>query len=150
MGMDNNSVKENIIRRRKVRKLSQQDVAETIGMSRTAYRNIEKGGTKLLSDNLGKIAEALGVDSEELVLGYSVEKDTEGRIRDENSYRRMYEDLASSCNAERRKRDEEISRLRHEVETLKEHIAMQNDLIRTKNEIIQMLKKLGNMSDISE
>ena len=140
--MDNNSVKENIIRHRKGRRLSQQDVAESIGLSRTAYRNIEKGDTKLLSENLNKIADALGVNSEELVLGYAPDKDEKGKVRDENSYRCLYEELKVQHRTAMEKADEDMSRLRKEVEALKEYIDMQKDLIRTKDEIIAMLKKM--------
>ena len=140
--MANNTDKENIIRNRKVLRLSQQDVAESIGLSRTAYRNIEKGDTKLLSENLNKIADALGVNSEELVLGYAPDKDEKGKVRDENSYRCLYEELKVQHRAAMEKADEDMSRLRKEVETLKEYIDMQKDLSRTTDEIIAMLKKM--------
>lgn len=142
-GMDNNTVKENIIRRRKRLKLSQQDVAEKIGMSRTAYRNIEKGDTRLLSENIGKIADAFGVAAEELVLGYDADPEHDQTLCDGISYKRMYEDLRTQYNADSRRHSEEIARLMTEIATLKDYIAMQKDLIGTKDEIISMLKKLG-------
>lgn len=141
--MDNNTVKENIIRQRKSLKLSQQDVAEKIGMSRTAYRNIEKGDTRLLSDNIGKIAEVFGVDAEELVLGYAADRDPDGSLRDENSYRRMYEELKSRYDSEVSAHAEEIARLGNEITSLKDYVAMQKDLISTKDEIIAMLRKMN-------
>ena len=141
--MDNNTVKEHIIRRRKSLKLSQQDVADKIGMSRTAYRNIEKGDTKLLSDNIVKIAEAFGVGMEELVLGYAADRDEEGNLRDGNSYRRMYEDLKERYDSAILGHAEEVARLGNEIATLKDYIAMQKDLINTKDEIISMLRKIN-------
>lgn len=133
--MDNNTVKENIIRRRKRLKLSQQDVAEKIGMSRTAYRNIEKGDTRLLSENIGKIADAFGVAAEELVLGYDADPEHDQTLCDGISYKRMYEDLRTQYNADSRRHSEEIARLMTEIATLKDYIAMQKDLIGTKDEI---------------
>ena len=139
--MDNNSVKENIIRRRKGLKLSQQDMADKIGMSRTAYRNIEKGGTKLLSENVARIAEALEMDAEELVLGYSYDSAQSKTLKDEKPYRRMYEELDSRYRFELKKQAEEMSRLVSEISTLKEYIEVQKTLINTKDEIISMLRK---------
>lgn len=138
--MDNNSVKENIIRCRKGQKLSQQDVAEKIGLSRTAYRNIEKGETKLLSDNIGKIAEVLGVGAEELVLGYSSMSNPE-TSKEDKSYKWMYEELKNRRSFEMQKQADEISRLVNEVSTLKDYIQALKNLISTKDEIIAMLKK---------
>ena len=138
--MDNNSVKENIIRCRKGQKLSQQDVAEKIGLSRTAYRNIEKGETKLLSDNIGKIADVLGVGAEELVLGYPSMSNPE-ISKEDKSYKWMYEELKSRSTFEMQKQADEISRLVNEVSTLKDYILALKNLISTKDEIIAMLKK---------
>ena len=118
--MDNNSVKENIIRRRKVRRLSQQEVADKIGLSRTAYRNIEKGETRLLSENIVRIADVLGVGTEELVLGYAPDRNADGSIRDENSYHRLYEDLKEKFDEQTRRHVEEVSRLNSEIATLLE------------------------------
>ena len=141
--MDNNSVKENIIRRRKVRRLSQQEVADKIGLSRTAYRNIEKGETRLLSENIVRIADVLGVGTEELVLGYAPDRNSDGSIRDENSYHRLYEDLKEKLDEQTRRHAEEVSRLNSEIATLKGYIATQKDLIDTKDEIISMLRNMN-------
>lgn len=139
--MDNNSVKENIIRRRKGLKLSQQDMADKIGMSRTAYRNIEKGETKLLSENVAKIAEALEMDAEELVLGYPSGNDLAKLPKDEKQYRWIYEELENRYRLELKRQADEISRLVGEISTLKEYIEVQKTLISTKDEIISMLRK---------
>ena len=142
--MDNNTVKENIIRCRKGMKLSQQDMADRIGMSRTAYRNIERGETKLLSENVSKIAAALGVGTEELVLGYSSDRDGGNSMKGEKSYRWMYEELKSRYTFELQKQADEISRLVKENSTLKDYIEVQKNLISTKEEIISMLRKSEN------
>ena len=137
--MDNNSVKENIIRRRKGLKLSQQDMADKIGMSRTAYRNIEKGETKLLSENVARIAEALEMDAEELVLGYSYDSAQSKTLKDEKPYRRMYEELDSRYLYDTRENAVWIKE--REDYSLKEYIEVQKTLINTKDEIISMLRK---------
>jgi len=68
--MDNNSVKKNLKNSRKEKRITQKEMAEKMGISRTAYRNLEEGDTKLLSDHIGQFARILGKSEEELVLGY--------------------------------------------------------------------------------
>ena len=104
-------------------------------------RNIERGETKLLSENVAKIAEALGVGTEELVLGYSSDRDGGNIMKDEKSYRWMYEELKSRYTFELQKQADEISRLVKENSTLKDYIEVQKNLISTKEEIISMLRK---------
>ena len=36
--------------------ISQAEMAERLGMSRTAYRNLESGDTRLISENVDRIA----------------------------------------------------------------------------------------------
>ena len=71
--MDNDSVKDNIRNFRKIYKLTQSEMADKLGISRTAYRNIESGETRLISENVSRIADILHIRTEDLVLGYSPE-----------------------------------------------------------------------------
>ena len=68
--MDNNSIKDNIRRIRKTRKLTQEDVALRLGISLTAYRDLERGSTAIMNGNLSRLAEEFDTSTEELVLGY--------------------------------------------------------------------------------
>ena len=68
--MDNTSIKNNIRNKRKERKFTQEEVAHQLGISLTAYRDIEKGGTSIVNSNLIRIADLLETTTEELVLGY--------------------------------------------------------------------------------
>lgn len=57
---------------RKIRgrnKISQEYIAAKLGISPTAYSNIENGNTKLTVDRLFEIADALEVDVAELLTG---------------------------------------------------------------------------------
>ena len=85
--MDNNSVKENISKLRRRLGLSQEAMAEKMGISRTAYRNIEAGKTRLMSENIDKIASILGISAEELMLGYRPE---EGGSREFSDMKAQY------------------------------------------------------------
>ena len=68
--MDNARIKENIIRKRTEKGISQDEMAQRLEMSRNSYRNIEKGSTYVVSRHLKEIADILNITEEELVLGY--------------------------------------------------------------------------------
>ena len=68
--MDNKSIKQNIRKIRKSRKLTQEEMAYRLGISLTAYRDLEKGETSVINANLIKVASLLDTTTEELVLGY--------------------------------------------------------------------------------
>lgn len=130
--MDNKSVKNNITRIRRAAGLSQGDMAERLGLSRTAYRNLEKGDTQLINGKVEQIAGILETSAEELVLGYSPSEKDSGRLKDEFLAEKT--ELISEY-------EKEIARLRNHIATLTEHIELLKDSNRTKDEIISMLKK---------
>lgn len=66
--IDDKKLKENIARLRELKSISQTEMAERLGISRNAFRSIEKGCTMLISDRIDAIAEVLGVTTEELML----------------------------------------------------------------------------------
>lgn len=68
--MDNQSIKKNIELLRKRSGLSQTEAARQLDISRVAFRNLEKGDTKIVNDLFFKLAEILGVSPEHLMLGY--------------------------------------------------------------------------------
>ena len=68
--MDNQSIKKNIEFLRMSAGLSQTEVAHQLEISRVAFRNIEKGETKIVNEILFKLAEILGVSPEHILLGY--------------------------------------------------------------------------------
>lgn len=68
--MDNYSVKKNLMKSRREKHLTQKQMADSLGISRTAYRNLEQGDTKLISERLSESARILGKSDEELIMGY--------------------------------------------------------------------------------
>ena len=121
--MDNKTVKENIYRIRKEKKITQQQMAERLDMSRNSYRRIESGDTVLVNDHIVQIADLLEMSPDELLLGDSA---SDGRkILDE-----MRVGYA-----------QEISDRNRTISSLEERIRLLEDLVRTKDEIITMLKK---------
>ncbi|MBO8452989.1 MAG: helix-turn-helix transcriptional regulator [Bacteroidetes bacterium] len=133
--MDNSSVKKNISRIRKASGISQTEMAERLGISRTAYRNIETGDTKLINDNVDRIASLLDTTSEELVLGYTPSAKDSMKVNDiqkENALKQK--EMAARFETE-------IARLNEQINTLKEYIDALQETVRTKDEMISMLKR---------
>ena len=133
--MDNSSVKKNISRIRKASGISQTEMAERLGISRTAYRNIETGDTKLINDNVDRIASLLDTTSEELVLGYTPSAKDSMKVNDiqkENALKQK--EMAARFETE-------IARQNEQINTLKEYIDALQETVRTKDEMISMLKR---------
>lgn len=134
-GMDNISVKKNITAVRKGLGLTQQEMADRLGISRNAYRRIESGETALLNDYLLQIAAILDRTADELVLGYApVEKDS-------RTLAELREKYLQDGIEQERKSQERISALERTVLLQEKRIALLEDLVKTKEEIIVMLKK---------
>lgn len=133
--MDNSIVKQNIITRRKELKLTQAEMAERLGMSRNAYRSIERGETKLINGNIDRIAAILDNSAEELVLGYTPLQNEEKTLEE------MKKDLYSKSRNREKEYDEQINILKLQISSLESKVSLLEDLVRTKDEIIAMLKK---------
>lgn len=129
--MDNDSIKKNIRKVRKTRKLTQEEMAHKIGMSLSAYREFEKGGTSILNDNLLKMASFLETPTEELVLGYQPKQAGKVDIR---NIKKEYSDKEGTLVRR-------ISDLENLIQAKDQTIADKEDIIASKNEIILMLKK---------
>ena len=122
--MDNSSIKDNIRKIRKSRKLTQEEMALQMGISLTAYRDFEKGSTSILNGNLHKIASLLDTPAEEIVLGYrpaQMEGSDLQQVQAEYSGR--------------------IDTLERRIRDLEKLVESHEEVISSKNEIIAMLKK---------
>ena len=122
--MDNNSIKKNIMNIRKSRKLTQEEMAHKLGISLTAYRDLEKGSTNVMNSNVIKMAHLLDTSTEELILGYKPAQ-TEGYT---------LEDIRQEYGAK-------ITNLQRRIDDLEKLLSSQEENIKSKNEIISMLKK---------
>lgn len=133
--MDNGIVKLNIINRRKELKLTQAEMAERLGISRNAYRSIERGETRLISENIDRIASILDNTAEELVLGYTPSPEN-GKILND-----LKEEFSSITRSKEMEYENKINILSLKISSLEAKITLLEDLVRTKDEIINMLKK---------
>lgn len=122
--MDDISIKDNIRKLRKERKLTQEKMAHQLGISLTAYRDLERGNTSIMNENIVRLAELLSTSAEEIVLGY----------RPVQATGQTLEQMESEYQGKVGILERRIADLEKLVRSLEENIE-------TKNEIIQMLKK---------
>lgn len=122
--MDNTSIKENIRKIRKQRKMTQEDMAHLLGISVTAYRDLERGNTSIMNAHLLKIAELLETSTEELVLGY----------RPVQMPGKKLEEMKAEYS-------EKIVALETEIDYLRKLVKSLEDTIAAKNQIIEILQK---------
>ena len=122
--MDNISIKDNIRKIRKAHKLTQEEMALQLGISITAYRDLEKGNTSILNGNVVKIAELLDTPTEELVLGYRPSQIESASLQE------VHAEYSSRIDV-----------LERRIKDLEKLVASDEEIIRGKNEIISLLKK---------
>jgi transcriptional regulator with XRE-family HTH domain len=129
--MDNTSIKDNIRRIRKTRKLTQEEVAARLGISLTAYRDLERGSTAIMNGNLSRLAAEFETSPEELVLGYKPSRQAS----------RTLEEAKIQYNSRVSLLEKQIQDLEKLVRSLEETIASKNEIIENNKEIITMLRK---------
>ena len=122
--MDNASIKENIRKTRKSRKITQEDMADKLDISLTAYRDLEKGSTSILNANVMRIGKILETSTEELLLGY----------RPVQAAGKQMEEVHAEYGGK-------INILERRIQDLEKLVDSLDETIRSKNEIISMLKK---------
>lgn len=122
--MDNIFIKNNLRNFRRDRKMTQEEIALRINMSLTAYRDLERGNTAIINNNIPKIAEILGTSVEELLLGYRPDADQYPVINE----------MQSEYGGK-------ITVLEQRICDLEKLVLSLEETIRSKNEIIEMLRK---------
>lgn len=70
--MSNNTISANLLRIRKNCGMSQEQLAEASGLSRGAYRNLEKGRAEPRTATLKALASALGIPLKALLIPVNV------------------------------------------------------------------------------
>lgn len=122
--MDNISIKDNIRKIRKERQLTQEETAHRLGISVTAYRDLERGATSIVNGHVMKLAELLETSTEEIVLGYTPVKMPESKLKE------LKEEY-----------DGRVADLEKETQYLRKLVKSLEDTIAAKNQIIEMLQK---------
>ncbi len=106
---NNGSIKDKIFEIRRKKGISQEKMAQMLGISLNSFRKLERGGTILVNDRLWEIAKALEVSLEELMLE---------------------DDFSSGMSLADKERQEylaQIKELQTEVSILKQHISLLTD-----------------------
>lgn len=132
--MDSDSVKKNIQKVRKEMGLTQKEMAEKLGISRTAYRNLEKGETRVYSDHISKMAELAGKQEEEVVLGFSPERFEDGQLREISNYEERLQALRDDY-------ENKLSDLREKIRIKEELIDSLQSNVRTLTSMVELLRK---------
>lgn len=122
--MDNTSIKENIRKIRKERRMTQEEMAHMLGISITAYRDLERGNTSIMNAHVLRIAELLDTSTEEIVLGY-----------------RPVQMPGKKLEEIRTEYSERVAALEKEIEYLRKLVDSLEETIATKTQIIEMLRK---------
>ena len=122
--MDNFTIKDNIRKKRKASRLTQEEIASKLDISLTAYRDLEKGSTSIVNGHIIKIADLFNISTEELVLGYQPQPEA-GIIM---------EDV-------RHEYGNKIGNLEKRIQDLEKLVRSLEETVATKNEIITMLRK---------
>lgn len=122
--MDNTSIKENIRKIRKERRMTQEEMAHMLGISITAYRDLERGNTSIMNTHVLRIAELLNTSTEEIVLGY-----------------RPVQMPGKKLEEIRTEYSERVAALEKEIEYLRKLVDSLEETIATKTQIIEMLRK---------
>ena len=116
----------NVIRSSRKRKnMTQEEMAGLLGISLTAYRELEKGSTNVVSQHIITMAELTNSSSEEIVLGYKPSQ------------------IDNSVRLQEREQEftSRITTLEKRICELETMVKVMTETIDSKNEIILMLKK---------
>ena len=105
----NGAIKQKIYEIRRSKGISQEKMANLIGVALNSYRKLERGKTNLVNEKLWDIANALNVSVKELVLEDDILTGT------------------SLADMERKRYQAKINSLEEEIATLKQCITLLNE-----------------------
>ncbi|MBQ9547569.1 MAG: helix-turn-helix domain-containing protein [Bacteroidales bacterium] len=137
--MDEKSVKRNIRRTREALGLSQRQMAEQLGISRTAYRNFETGETRIYSEHITQMAGMAGKTDEEVLLGDEA-RAAASELRESVDWEARMRALTAEY--ERRLED-----LRREIKHLKALLESKEQSIRLQEQLLGMYARKSQEND---
>lgn len=139
--MDEKTVKQTLLRLRKENRYSQLKIANLLGISRNAYRNLECGTTRIVNENIEKVAELTGTTKEEILLGYKPVRD----VREEIIHVRDH--FAELAEAERSQHEARVAALEQEIAFQQELIASLKKNISALEAYIRSLERETSAKD---
>ena len=136
--MDNRTIKQNIAAFRKRLGMTQEQMAELIHISTTAYRDLEKGNTVILSEKIIDMAARTGFPVEEIIQEKPFQTEEVGCL--ENA-QKEYGSQNGDIRQEVERLRQESEHFRQEAEYLRQINQLQSQMISDKDDIIKMLKR---------
>ena len=136
--MDNRTIKQNIAAFRKRLGMTQEQMAELIHISTTAYRDLEKGNTVILSEKIIDMAARTGFSVEEIIQEKPFRTEDVGCL--ENA-QKEYGSQNGDIRQEVERLRQESEHFRQEAEYLRQINQLQSQMISDKDDIIKMLKR---------
>ena len=133
--MDNEDLKRNIEKLREEKNITQDQMADRIGVVRNTYRNIEKGKTRLISEHLPRIARTLETTPEALLIGYQPDRDAQRHGRE------LKEEFERRAAFEREEYEKELAERDKTIEILRDRLRRTEELLAAKEDIISLLRK---------
>ena len=133
--MDEKTIRENITLACKKHGFTKKEVAEAVGISKVSFHALEKGPTRILNENVYKIAGFLGISAEELILGYRPDPESAGLLAQMKAdYGERNKSIISGY-------EEKLAACERENTTLRALVDSQKETIRNQEEIISMLRR---------
>ena len=136
--MDNRTIKQNIAAFRKRLGMTQEQMAELIHISTTAYRDLEKGNTVILSEKIIDMAARTGFSVEEII------QEKPFRTEDVSCLENAQKEYGSQNGDIRQEVErlrQESEHFRQEADYLRQINQLQSQMISDKDDIIKMLKR---------
>lgn len=136
--MDNRTIKQNIAAFRKRLGMTQEQMAELIHISTTAYRDLEKGNTVILSEKIIDMAAKTGFSVEEII------QEKPFRTEDVSCLENAQKEYGSQNGDIRQEVErlrQESEHFRQEADYLRQINQLQSQMISDKDDIIKMLKR---------
>lgn len=136
--MDNRTIKQNIAAFRKRLGMTQEQMAELIHISTTAYRDLEKGNTVILSEKIIDMAAKTGFPVEEIIQEKHFRTEEVSCL--ENA-QKEYGSQNGDIRQEVERLRQESEHFRQEADYLRQINQLQSQMISDKDDIIKMLKR---------
>lgn len=121
--MNDKKIKTNIQHAREKRSLSQEEMADRLGISRQAYMRIESGETTLIHKQLQEIADQCGISIGKLMFGYEPDRKRpteriEKELKEASSKLVYAERELDACKAKSDDDEKLIQSLKDHIDTL--------------------------------
>ncbi len=117
--MDKSTISENIIKARKEKGMSQEEMAFRMDIGLSTYKNFEEGKINLLSRHFEKFGEITGKTVEELILGHDA---GQGLLNQDGFSEEKKRALIDEYEQRLKDKDDNIASLKQLVDLQKRHI----------------------------